>query len=63
MIISGSSNSTGSPLPTRICLTVPACGAGIWFMVFMASMIMMVWPALTCEPTCTNGAAPGEGEK
>ena len=41
--------------------TRPARGAGIWFMVFMASTIRSVSPAFTMEPTSTNGLAPGEG--
>ena len=45
MIISGSPNSTGWPSSTRICVTVPARGAGIWFIVFIASMISSVSPA------------------
>ncbi len=44
MIISGSPNSTGWPSSNRICITVPARGAGIWFMVFIASMISSVSP-------------------
>ena len=39
----------------------PALGAGIWFMVFMASMIRSVWPWVTRAPTSTNGGAPGSG--
>ena len=42
MIASGSPNSTGWPLPTRMAVTTPALGAGMWFMVFIASMIRMV---------------------
>ena len=45
MITSGSPNSTGWPSSTRICVTVPARGDGIWFIVFIASMISSVWPA------------------
>ena len=44
MIISGSPNSTGWASSTRISLTVPERGVGIWFMVFIASMIITVWP-------------------
>src|SRR5690349_20329047 len=47
IMTSGSPNSTGWPLPTRMAITVPAFGAGMWFMVFMASMIRMVWPCAT----------------
>ena len=39
MIIIGSPNSTGWPSSTRICVTMPPRGAGIWFIVFIASMI------------------------
>jgi len=30
------------PLPTRMAVTTPAFGAGMWFMVFIASMIRIV---------------------
>src|SRR5260221_6849807 len=59
IITSGSPNSTGAPSSTRICVTVPARGAGIWFMVFIASMMTRVWPTATLVPTSTNGRAPG----
>ena len=42
---------------------VPARGAGIWFMVFIASMISSVWPARTWLPTSTKGRAPGSGPR
>ena len=35
----------------------------MWFMVFMASMMRMVWPAVTREPISTKGGAPGSGER
>src|SRR3546814_924198 len=38
-MMSGSPNSTGWPSSTSIFVTVPALVAGMWFMVFMASMI------------------------
>ena len=63
MIINGSPYSTGWASSTRISLTVPARGAGIWFMVFMASMTITVWPAVTCSPTSTKGRAPGSGAR
>ena len=44
MMISGSPYSTGWAFSTRIALTVPARGAGIWFIVFMASMMSSVSP-------------------
>src|SRR3954468_21470997 len=59
MITSGSPNSTGWPSSTRICVTVPARGDGIWFIVFIASMISKVCPADTLAPTSMNGLAPG----
>ncbi|MHC2437702.1 hypothetical protein ACVMB0_005077 [Bradyrhizobium sp. USDA 4451] len=63
MITSGSPNSTGWPSSTRICVTVPARGDGIWFIVFIASMIRSVWPAETLVPTSMNGLAPGSGDQ
>src|SRR5262245_33363158 len=63
MMTSGSPNSTGWPLPTRMAVTVPAFGAGMWFMVFMASMIRMVCPCATRPPTSMKGAAPGSGAR
>src|SRR5690606_26921490 len=42
---SGSPYSTGCASSNRIAVTVPARGAGIWFIVFMASMISSVWPS------------------
>src|SRR3954447_26983357 len=59
MIINGSPNLTGWPSSTRICVTVPARGDGIWFMVFIASMMTSVCPAVTLDPTSTKGLAPG----
>ena len=47
MMTSGSPNSTGWPFSTRICVTLPPCGAGIWFIVFMASMMSTVSPCST----------------
>ena len=44
MIARGSPNSTGWRLPTRMRVTTPALGAGMWFMVFIASMIRIVCP-------------------
>ena len=45
----------------RIASTVPACGAGIGFITFIASMISRVWPFLTLSPTLTKGVGPGLG--
>ena len=63
MITSGSPNSTGWPSSMRICVTVPARGDGIWFIVFIASMISSVCPADTLLPTSMNGLAPGSGDQ
>ena len=62
IITSGSPNSTGWPSSNRIWITVPARGAGIWFMVFIASTISSVSPAFTSLPMSMNGLAPGSGE-
>src|SRR5216683_2387647 len=59
IITNGSPNSTGWPSSPRICVTVPARGDGIWFIVFIASMINSVCPTDTRLPTSTNGLAPG----
>ena len=58
-IISGAPNSTGEPSSTRMRLTRPARGAGIWFIVFIASMIRMVCPSVTASPTLTKAGASG----
>src|SRR5436190_22242222 len=63
MIIIGSPNSTGWPSSMRICMTVPVRGDGIWFIVFIASMMSSVCPAETLLPTSTNGLAPGSGDQ
>ena len=47
MTTSGMPYSTGCASSTRIAVTVPARGDGIWFIVFMASMMSSVWPSLT----------------
>ena len=44
-----------------MAVTVPERGDGIWFIVFIASMISSVWPSRTCWPTSMNGLASGEG--
>ena len=59
MIISGSPYSTGWPSSNRICVTLPACGEGIWFMVFIASTTSRGSPAFTTLPISTNGLAVG----
>ena len=48
---------------TRMAVTVPERGEGIWFIVFIASMIRSVWPSLTCVPTSMKSRAPGAGDK
>ncbi len=63
MIISGAPYSTGLPSATRMRLTTPEAGAGIWFIVFIASMISRVCPAVTCWPTVTNASAPGSADR
>src|SRR5690606_28864056 len=63
MTTSGSPYSTGCASWHRIAVTVPARGAGIWFIVFIASMMRRVWPSFTCWPTVMNGAAPGAGAR
>jgi len=63
IIISGAPNSTGDASPTRMRLTTPARGAGMWFMVFIASIISKVSPSATCAPTLTKFDAPGSGAR
>ncbi len=63
MIINGSPYSTGWPSSNRICVTVPPRGAGIWFMVFIASTISSGSPAFTTLPMSTNGLAVGSGAR
>ena len=48
---------------TLIFLTVPALGAVIGFITFIASMISRVSPAFTAWPTVMNGFAPGSGDR
>ena len=61
MIIRGEPNSTGSPSPIRMRVTVPARGEGIWFIVFIASTIIRVCPSATLSPTETKLGDPGSG--
>ncbi len=63
MIIKGAPYSTAWPSLARMRLTVPARGAGMWFMVFIASMIKTVWPSVTVAPTETKAAAPGSADR
>ena len=58
MITSGSPNSTGWPSSIRICVTVPPRGAGIWFIVFIASMMRSVSPAAVADVAKHPGAVP-----
>src|SRR5262249_54571193 len=60
---SGSPYSTGCASSNRIAVTVPARGEGIWFMVFIASMMSSVWPSRTFRPTAMKGSASGEGAR
>ena len=41
----------------------PDLCAGIWFIVFMASMMRMVWPSETRVPTAANTGLPGSGDR
>lgn len=63
MTKSGSPNSTGWPSSTRTAVSLPERGAGMWFIVFMASMMRIVCPSLTLVPGCTKVGAPGSGER
>ena len=47
MITSGAPKSTGEPSATMIVLILPDFGDGIWFIVFIASMIRSVSPSFT----------------
>ena len=58
-----SPNSTGCPFSKKIAVTVPERGAGIWFMVFIASMMRSVSPWLTRLPTSMKGGEDGSGER
>ena len=59
IMTSGSPNSTGWPLPTRMAVTMPAFGAGMWFMVFMASMMRIVWPWCHAGADVDERGVPG----
>src|SRR5690606_41950936 len=60
---SGSPYSTGWASSTRMRVTVPERCAGIWFMVFIASMMRTVWPSDTLVPRSTKAGLPGSGER
>jgi hypothetical protein len=61
MISRGWSYSTGCSDFTMIDRTVPARGAVIGFITFMASMISSVAPAATVAPSVMKAGAPGSG--
>gem|GEM_PF-6179295 len=61
--ISGWSYSTGWPFWTITALTVPARGAGIAFITFIASTISSVCPADTLSPTDAKFFAPGSADR
>ncbi len=63
MVNSGWSNSTGWLFSTCTASSVPDAGATIGFMTFIASMIRIVSPAFTAEPTLAKLGAPGSGER
>lgn len=54
--------STGWPSSTHISLTTPSAVEGTWFIVFIASTIIIVSPFLIFFPISTNFLAPGSGE-
>ena len=56
-------NSTGLPSATQISRMVPARGAVIGFMVFIASTMKSVSPSFTELPTLTKGGLPGSGDR
>jgi hypothetical protein len=56
-------NSTASPSPARISLTVPAVSAVMAFISFMTSMMQSWSPAFTCWPSSTKGFAPGSAAR
>ena len=59
IMTSGWSYSTGCELSISTAVTVPANGAVIGFMTFIASMISSVSPALTVWPMVTKGGVSG----
>ena len=61
--MSGCPNSTGSPSLTKILPTVPFSVEGTWFIVFIASTIIIVCPFFTFCPSSTNFFEPGSGDK
>ena len=50
-------------LDTATRSTVPSLGAVIGASIFIASMVAMVWPALTSSPSETDGDDPGKGRR
>ena len=56
-------NSTVCPSLTQTSLTTPSADEGTWFIVFIASTIITVWPFFILSPIFTNFFAPGSGAK
>ena len=56
-------NSTGWPSTTKTFFTTPSEVEGTWFIVFIASTIITVWPFFILSPTSTNFFAPGSGAR
>src|SRR5690606_30166105 len=61
ILISGAPASTVAPSPTMMASTVPAWGAGMAVIIFIASMTQIVWPASTRAPTSTKAVPPDSG--
>ena len=61
MVNSGWSNSTGWLFSTCTAVSVPDAGATIGFITFIASMIRIVSPAFTAEPTAAKFGGSGGG--
>ena len=59
----GVPNSTALPSAIKIRDILPDLGDGIWFMVFIASMIRIVSPSATVAPTETKAGEPGSACK
>jgi hypothetical protein len=61
MIVSSAPNLTESPSATGGRFTVSAWGAGLWFVVFIASTINKVSPSSTLSLTLAKGGGVGFG--
>ena len=59
----GDPNSTAVPSSTKIRVILPDLGEGIWFIVFIASIINKVSPSFTILPIWLYSKAPGSGAK